>query len=217
MSASDDTGFLSRWARRKADARRGIAPPTDALPATPPDTSGTAPVGEPVPPPHRMIQGTRAAAATVPAGDAAAVQPPTLEDVASLTRESDYARFVAADVDPGVRNAAMKKLFTDPLFNRMDGLDVYIDDYGKPDPLPPGMLRKLAQSRFLGLFDESPQEEGATAGDASAPAAPTAVTHANHDTTDEDPDLRLQSDDAPGGELHRPDRAGAGEDPAGQR
>jgi hypothetical protein len=214
MSASDEAGFLSRWARRKADARRGIASPTDAPPATPTGASGVATGGEPVPPPHRVILGTSAGA--VPAGDAASAPPPTLEDVANLTRESDYARFVAGDVDPGVRNAAMKKLFTDPLFNRMDGLDVYIDDYGKPDPLPPGMLRKLAQSRFLGLFDESPQEGGA-AGDASAPAAPAAVTHANHDTTDEDPDLRLQSDDAPGGELHRPDRAGAGEDPAGQR
>jgi len=217
MSTSEDMGFLSRWARRKSDARRGIAPPSDSPLATPPGASAAAPVAEPVPTSPRVTQGTSAGAATVPAGDAAAVSPPTLEDVAGLTRESDYARFVAGDVDPGVRNAAMKKLFTDPLFNRMDGLDVYIDDYGKPDPLPPGMLRKLAQSRFLGLFDESPQEEGATAGDASAPAAPTAVTHANHDTTDEDPDLRLQSDDAPGGELHRPDRAGAGEDPAGQR
>ena len=30
----------------------------------------------------------------------------------------------------------MKKLFSDPHFNVMDGLDTYIDDYGKPDPLP---------------------------------------------------------------------------------
>ena len=31
----------------------------------------------------------------------------------------------------------MKKLFSDPHFNVMDGLDTYIDDYGKPDPIPP--------------------------------------------------------------------------------
>ena len=30
----------------------------------------------------------------------------------------------------------MKKLFSDPHFNVMDGLDTYIDDYGKPDPIP---------------------------------------------------------------------------------
>ena len=67
----------------------------------------------------------------------AAAPPPTLDDVAVLTRESDYSRFVAPDVDGGVSNAALKKLFSDPHFNVMDGLDTYIDDYSKPDPLPP--------------------------------------------------------------------------------
>ena len=62
--------------------------------------------------------------------------PPTLDDVAQLTADSDYSRFVRSDVDDGVKRAAMKKLFADPHFNVMDGLDVYIDDYNKPDPLP---------------------------------------------------------------------------------
>ena len=48
----------------------------------------------------------------------------------------------------------MKKLFSDPHFNVMDGLDTYIDDYGKPDPIPPSMLRQMVQSKFLGLFDD---------------------------------------------------------------
>ena len=82
--------------------------------------------------------------------------PPTLADVAALTGESDYARFVAPGVDHGVKNAALKKLFTNPHFNIMDGLDTYIDDYGKPDPLPAGMLRQMAQSHALGLFADDP-------------------------------------------------------------
>ena len=40
----------------------------------------------------------------------------------------------------------MKKLFSDPHFNVMDGLDTYIDDYGKPDPIPLSMLRRMNQS-----------------------------------------------------------------------
>ena len=44
-------------------------------------------------------------------------------------------------------NAALKKLFSDPHFNVMDGLDTYIDDYGKPDPIPPSMLRAHSQNR----------------------------------------------------------------------
>jgi hypothetical protein len=78
---------------------------------------------------------------------------PTLDDVTRLTRESDFTRFVAPGVDSAVRNAAMKKLFTDPHFNVMDGLDTYIDDYGKPDPIEPAFLRRMNQARDLGLFD----------------------------------------------------------------
>ncbi len=59
-------------------------------------------------------------------------------------------------VDGAVRNAALKKLFSDPHFNVMDGLDTYIDDYGKPDPLPLTMLRRMRQSAALGLFEDDP-------------------------------------------------------------
>ena len=66
----------------------------------------------------------------------------------ALTPEADFTRFVKADVDPGVQRAALKKLFADPQFNVMDGLDVYIDDYNKPDPMPAGMLEKI-----VGVYD----------------------------------------------------------------
>jgi hypothetical protein len=211
MSAPDDAGFLARWARRKAEVRHGVAP----VPSPPP------PPAEPPVPRSAQVAEVHPAPATPSAAGAAAESatpapaPPTLDDVNQLTRESDYSRFVAGDIDPGVRNAAMKKLFSAPHFNVMDGLDVYIDDYGKPDPLPPGMLRQLAQSRFLGLFDDEPDVEPdttkphATAADpaADAPTAPA----------DEDPDLQLQPDDAAGPEPHGPDRPGPDEDPAGQR
>jgi len=77
---------------------------------------------------------------------------PTLDDVAKLTKDSDFSTFVSADVGDDVHHAAMKKLFSDPHYNIMDGLDIYIDDYSKEDPLPPGMLEKMVQSSMLGLF-----------------------------------------------------------------
>ena len=46
-------------------------------------------------------------------------------------------------VTPAVKNTALKRLFADPQFNVMDGLDVYIDDYTKADPIPPDMLARL--------------------------------------------------------------------------
>ncbi|HEY4997971.1 MAG TPA: DUF3306 domain-containing protein, partial [Usitatibacter sp.] len=76
----------------------------------------------------------------------------------SLTPESDFAPFMKADVDPALKRNAFKKLIEDPQFNVMDGLDVYIDDYSKPDPLPEGWLEKMNQMRHLGIFKEEAEE-----------------------------------------------------------
>src|SRR5260221_13694236 len=62
-----------------------------------------------------------------------------------------------AEVDPGVKRQAFKKLIEDPRYNVMDGLDVYIDDYSKPDPLPEGWLQKMNQVKHLGIF-KAPEE-----------------------------------------------------------
>ena len=61
----------------------------------------------------------------------------------------------------------MKKLFADPHFNVMDGLDTYIDDYGKPDPIPQSMLRQLDQSAVPRAL-----RRRRTIGDEAAPALP---------------------------------------------
>ncbi len=36
------------------------------------------------------------------------------------------------------------------LVNVMDGLDIYIDDYTKPDPIAAEVIKQLAQFRSLG-------------------------------------------------------------------
>lgn len=203
MTKEEDPGFLSRWSRRKAQARSGTPAPAPVANDT--GVQADAPAG-PVP-----AAATAAPGALPPSTPPDAPPPPTLDDVAQLTRDSDYGRFVARGVDPGVRNAALKKLFSDPHFNVMDGLDIYIDDYGKPDPLPAGMLRQLAQGRSLGLFADDPPSPQPPAAEAPAPLAPTKPA------PDEDPDLRLQPDDAAGRDGGGPDQPGPGEDPAGQR
>jgi hypothetical protein len=83
--------------------------------------------------------------------------PPTAEDVAALTPQSDYTRFLAEGVDENVKRSALKKLFTDPHFNVMDGLDIYIGDYNKFDPIPPEMLAALNHAK--GLLDPLSQFE----------------------------------------------------------
>ena len=108
--------------------------------------------------------------------------PPSLEDVARLTKDSDFSRFVAKDVSPDVRNAAMKKLFADPHFNVMDGLDIYIDDYSIPSPMSKDFARTLASAKFMKLFDEPEQTEqkvqAPTPGQASAQNSAQAQTPA---------------------------------------
>jgi hypothetical protein len=115
----------------------------------------------------------------------------------------------------------MKKLFADPHYNVMDGLDVYIDDYSRPDPMPEKMLRSLASAKFLGLFAQEERKDQEAAGARATPDAPsvqsvaqsgppaqpeaptppaaaTASVHPDPEVPHADPDLRLQQDHAPG-------------------
>jgi hypothetical protein len=139
---------------------------------------------------------------------------PSLDDVQPLTPASDFQPFMRQGVAPEVRNAAMKKLFTDPHFNVMDGLDIYIGDYTQPDPLPAGMLEQMVGAQLLNLVppqeakaqsasggaggvvnpDQNPQAQQDTSVVAQSPdsAAPMAATSTDHDHTD----LQLQPDPA---------------------
>ena len=131
-------GFFSRWSQRKQAVKLGLAEDEKTPEAIQkPLQSGTAPLAT-------VQQGE-------PETKAEPVKLPTLADVEQLTPQSDFSSFMTQGVSPEVRNAAMKKLFTDPHYNVMDGLDIYIGDYNTPDPLPAGMLAKMVGAQFLGL------------------------------------------------------------------
>lgn len=153
-------GFLGRWSRRKQEVREG-KPVQDPAPPVP---QAPVPAGVNAPAPLAA----QPAAAPVPP-EPAAPPLPTLQDAQSLSIDSDFKPFASRAVAPEVRNAAMKKLFTDPHFNVMDGLDIYIDDYTQPDPLPAAMLKQMASAQFMGLVEEEPEKPSA-AGQAVAPA-----------------------------------------------
>lgn len=191
-------GFLGRWSRRKLDVKEGkeVAPEplvqAAVSPVVIPAEAGTQKDHHGALDPR--LRGDDEAVPEPPA--------PTLEDVQALTPASDFSRFTGVKVAPEVKNAAMKKLFADPRYNVMDMMDVYVDDYSKPDPMPESMLRSLASAQFLKLFEEKPKEDAGPRDDADAPgpqivaqsqppsqAVPAAPDHAH-------PDLRLQPDDA---------------------
>ena len=79
----------------------------------------------------------------------AGVTMPQLPAIDTLTIDSDYTGFMRPGVDDSLKCSALKKLFKDPRFNIMDGLDVYIDDYSKPDPIDPDVVRSLVQARYI--------------------------------------------------------------------
>jgi|CXWL01.1.fsa_nt_gi hypothetical protein len=163
--------FLGRWSQRKQALREGRALEEPTVPVQTP-----AALAEPEPNPALTAELPSVAPAL------------TLEDAARLTSDSDFKPFALPDVAPEVRNAAMKKLFSDPHFGVMDRMDVYIDDYSLADPLPASMLRQLASASFLQLFDEEPKP----ADGVSAPNNPAPASGIHHDHTD----LRLQPNDA---------------------
>jgi len=140
-------GFLSRWSQRKA----GKVTPE---PATKPNSSvlKIAPDAVAEAKPNVDQQNTVLDQTT-------ALPQLTLDDVAKLNHQDDFSVFMQSGVDPDVKRAAMKKLFSDPRYNIMDGLDIYIDDYSKPDPIPPEMLRRLVQSQMLNLFKAEEEEK----------------------------------------------------------
>ena len=151
---------LKRWSQRKlesaakapgvgsTEAHRVVS--TDVSARSSAEAWTKAPVG---------IAGT----APPVAEPAAPIELPPLE---SLTFDSDFTAFLRPEVEPSLQRAALKQLFRDPRFNVMDGLDTYIDDYTKPDPIPPDMLAELVK-RF-DFTPATPIDAPARAPDVSA-------------------------------------------------
>ena len=158
--------FFSRWSQRKQALALGlpVEEPVPAQPAPPTATTATTPQSTPAPVRHGPAgvhaPGAGAAGSAQEAGSAShgddkrPAPLPTLDQARALTPKSDFQPFMQPGVAQDVRNAAVKQLFTDPHFNVMDGLDIYIGDYNTPDPMPAGMLQKMVGAQLLGLLDK---------------------------------------------------------------
>ena len=168
-------GFLDRWSRRKL-ASAGKALLADA------PASGMPPAAEPggqdglVPAGPRPALAAEAGAETA-SPSAVEAQLPAIEE---LTLASDFTAFLKDEVSEALRRKALQKLFADPHFNRMDGLDIYIDDYSLPDPIPPEAMAKLKSAREWLMANEAEVEvvEAETAAEADAFALPADRTDA---------------------------------------
>ncbi|QWE21916.1 DUF3306 domain-containing protein [Polynucleobacter sp. AP-Jannik-300A-C4] len=130
-----ESRFLSRWSRLK---------------------SGKAVQSEEGPAPSSQTADTKTSTDVQPPISSEEVKLPSLDDVEKIDQLApDFSTFMQPGVDPEVQQAALKKMFSDPHFNIMDGLDEYIDDYSKPNPIPLAMLKRMAQSKMLSIFSEN--------------------------------------------------------------
>jgi hypothetical protein len=103
--ATEDQDFLTRWSRRK---RAAVRPPDPATPA--PQTD-------------------------VPRPEAPPKTDADMPSIALLTADSDLSAFFSPGVSEGLRREAMRKVFSQPRYNVVDGLDDYADDYTRFRPL----------------------------------------------------------------------------------
>ena len=150
-------GFLSRWSRRKLAAvaqAEAVVPVAGESPA-PLRSEAADPLSVVPAAPDGAVSAEMLAGAAAEAG---------LPPVESLSLSSDFTAFLKDEVSEALRRKALHKLFSDPHFNQMDGLDIYIDDYSRPDPIPPEILAKLQHAREW-LADDAaagPAPDGAT-------------------------------------------------------
>jgi hypothetical protein len=193
-----DGNFLRRWSQRKLAAARqagatdASAPPVPAPPAGSIAASGASVADS------RTVAAPRAAIAAAPAPEEAPALPP----VDSLTFDSDFTGFLSPKVDEAMKRQALRKLFADPRFNVMDGLDVYIDDYSKFEPIPEDLIGKLAHARYI--FDPPKTRVNEAGHVEDVPdEPPQAVDDAESRTVE---DARIEADAGDGEDAH----AGAG-------
>ncbi|NBW69153.1 MAG: DUF3306 domain-containing protein, partial [Betaproteobacteria bacterium] len=108
--ANDETpaGFFSRWSRRKAEVRQGVALDGGEKSAVSQNQKS-----------QKTFETTASDVTLAKTDPSEQKAPPTLSDVQSLTKDSDFTQFMSGEVAPEVKNAAMKKLFADPHFNVM--------------------------------------------------------------------------------------------------
>lgn len=117
-------GFLSRWSRRKSEAKAE---------------------GQEGPAPAPMER---------TAEDDAPAEPPVpeLPPLESLTKDSDFSAFLQAGVPEEMRRAALSKLWaSDPLFTQPEVFDLHMEDYNAH---PLGEVVRTAWKVGKGIVDE---------------------------------------------------------------
>ena len=110
MTVDTKESGLSRWARRKQEAREAPAVVSEMPAAESESMLGLPPTDE------------------IPE-EPVALTDADMPDIDTLGEDSDFTGFMSSGVSDELRNLALRKLFHAPVFNIRDGLDEYDEDY----------------------------------------------------------------------------------------
>ena len=112
MTVESKESVLSRWSRRKLEARQVESAADEPVEVEAgPDRSAT----------NDEQPGSIDEQPVLTDAD--------MPDIESLSEESDFSPFMSPGVSDELRNLALRKLFRAPVFNFRDGLDEYDEDY----------------------------------------------------------------------------------------
>ncbi|WP_436640287.1 DUF3306 domain-containing protein [Microbaculum sp. FT89] len=208
---ADDSGFLSRWSRRKLAEKEPAGPPEAEATADLVDDAGQALAAVPDAPSDTPCDAPPDERTEDPAGETAEQDRHPAEDIdiESLTKESDFTIFMQKGVTAATRRKALRKLWTsDPVLANLDGLNDYEDmeyTYGIGTAATSDwkLGRGFLSDKDLGLEPEPEETEEPLVGAEDAGTADGTVI------AEADPDARAEDDaqvgDAPGEPDQEPD------------
>ncbi|MCH1930024.1 DUF3306 domain-containing protein [Shewanella sp. A25] len=149
-------GFFSRWSQR----RDSVAAEEAALKAK--ENAELAQAESVTDLADESIEATAADNSIAPATDEEANRILTAEDLPNpedIEIGGSFAQFMAANVDPAAKTAALRALWKQPHFNEIDGLLEYALDYSNQPKLSPEVSAELAQKVFRFVTKDSEEEE----------------------------------------------------------
>ncbi|MEL4410799.1 DUF3306 domain-containing protein [Shewanella algae] len=149
---AEKSGFLSRWALRKQQVQDGETPIDEPLQDVPPQAEVVA-EAEPE---------TQAALETLPETESQEEKLLTAEDLpdpSGIEVGGSFASFMAKNVDPAVKTAALRTLWKQPHFNEIDGLLEYALDYSNQPKLTAEASAELAKKVFRHVLEKEEPEE----------------------------------------------------------
>lgn len=140
-------GFLGRWARRKLEVKQEeLARQARKQVEAPSVENNTTEVQSSVSEADVSALPKHAQEA---APQAPAVVLPTEADLDAVSQGGEIRNFMNPQVSGDLRNKAFKALFSQPQFNQMDFMDVYVDDYSVSKPLTSAMIDMMALGKQL--------------------------------------------------------------------